>query len=470
MSSRWPDRLRYALAFRLALWYGVLFVTSAIVLVAITYFLLARSLQARDHQLIASTLTRYAVEYQAGGLPALNRAISADRVDGRHERLLVRVIGRGESAIFLNIPAGWGEFDLSRLDRIDPRTDTSWSAITGQRRGAVLEVASVRLPDGTLVQVGRSSDARDELLGHFRSRVLLVLLCIITIAIAGGAVLTHVGVAPVRDLAATVGTIVRTGRLDARVGVRHAGGDLDELGELVNGMLDRIQALIAGMRGALDNVAHDLRTPLMRLRTVLESAVSSGDPAVARDALAQALEETDRLTATLTTLMDISEAETGTMRLTREEVALADVVSEACELYSDVAEDKAVRLECHVPEEIRLSADRARLRQVVANLIDNALKYTAAGGQVTVLGRLEPGTAVLAVHDTGVGIAEDALPRVWDRLYRADTSRSERGLGLGLSLVKAIVEAHGGRAAVESTPGRGSVFTVSLPADPSPRA
>jgi signal transduction histidine kinase len=420
--------------------------------------------------LIESTLTRYAVEYQAGGLPALNRAISADRVEGRHERLLVRVTGRGESAIFFNIPAGWGEFDLSRLDQVDPSADLTWSAIAGQRRGAVLEVASARLVDGTLVQVGRSSDARDELLAHFRSRVLLVLLCIVTIAIAGGVVLTHVGVAPVRDLAGTVGTIVRTGRLDARVAVQRAGGGLDELGELVNVMLDRIQALLAGMRGALDNVAHDLRTPLMRLRSVLESALSSGDPDAARDALVQALEETDRVTATLTTLMDISEAETGTMRLSREDLSLADVVREACDLYADVAEDKGVRLDRHVPDEIRLPADRARLRQVVANLVDNAIKYTPAGGRVAVLGRLEPGTAVLAVHDTGVGIAEDALPRVWDRLFRADTSRSERGLGLGLSLVKAIVEAHGGSVAVESTPGRGSVFTVSLPAHTPPRA
>jgi signal transduction histidine kinase len=469
MSSRWAERLRYALAFRLALWYGVLFVTSAIALVALTYFLLARSLQARDHQLIESTLTRYALEYEAGGLPALNRAISADSVEGRHERLLVRVTGRGESAIFFNIPAGWGEFDLARLAQVDLRNDPSWSAIPG-RRGAVLEVASSRLADGTLVQVGRSSDARDELLGHFRSRVLLVLVCIISIAVAGGAVLTQVGLAPVHDLAGTVGTILRTGRLDARVPERHTGDDLDALGGLVNGMLDRIQALIAGMRGALDNVAHDLRTPLMRLRSVLESGVTATDPGASREALAQALEETDRVTSTLNALMDISEAETGTMRLVREDVALDDVVREACELYADVAEDKGVRLESHVPDDIRLSADRARLRQVVANLVDNAIKYTPAGGQVTLHGRVESGRAVLAVRDTGVGIAEDALPRVWERLYRADASRSERGLGLGLSLVKAIVEAHSGQVAVVSTPGAGSVFTVSLPAATSPGA
>jgi signal transduction histidine kinase len=463
MSSKWPDRLRHALTLRLAVWYGVLFVCSALALMALTYLLLARSLEARDRQIIRSTLDRYATEYQMGGLAALNRAISIDRVEGRHERLFVRVLGNGSQAIFFNIPAGWEDFDLSRLRTGGAREPVWWANLPGLRDRAVLEVASARLRDGTLIQIGRSSGARDELLGHFRSRVAVVFLLIVSIAVAGGALLTYGGLAPLRELAGTVTDIVQTGRLDARVALRGTGDALDALGAQVNVMLDRIQALIGGMRGALDNVAHDLRTPLTRLRNVAESALSSEDPAAARRALEQALEETERLDTMLTTLMDISEAETGTMKLHLSRLRLADIVQDACDLYADLAEDKGLTLETDVPSSIELFADRARLRQVFANLLDNAVKYTPAGGRIGVAVRVTGGSVEVTVTDTGLGIPPEDLDRVWERLYRGDSSRTERGLGLGLSLVKAIVEAHGGHVAVASVPGMGSTFSVVLP-------
>jgi len=472
MSSRWTDRLRYALSFRLALWYGVLFVVSAAALVGLTYLLLARSLEASDHQAIQSTLERYATEYRSGGLAGLNRAISVDRLAGRHERLFVRVVGASAEAIFFNIPAGWQDFDFSALGRSDAGGDVSWLSLPSRTRATVLEVASVRLLDGTLFQVGRSSDTRDELLGHFQSRVLIVLASILTIGMLGGVVLTWIGLAPVRSLASTVGSIIHTGELTSRVQVRQTGDSLDELGGLVNEMLDRIQTLVAGMRGALDDVAHDLRTPLMRLRSVAESALGSPDPAAAREGLERALDEAERINATLTALMDVSEAETGTMRLNRERAPLAAIVREACDLYADVAEDKGVQLRASVPDAIEVVVDRARFRQLVANLLDNAVKYTPAGGRIDVEADAGGGRVELRVRDTGVGIAKADQPRVWDRLYRADTSRGERGLGLGLSLVKAVVEAHGGRVSLRSAPGQGSVFSVELPdAEPNaPRA
>lgn len=149
--------------------------------------------------------------------------------------------------------------------------------------------------------------------------------------------------------------------------------------------------------------------------------------------------------------------------LVRAPVRLTEVVEEACGLYADLAEEKGITLEARVGEGLVLFADRSRLRQVLANLLDNAIKYTPAGGRVDVTGHAEGEEAVLTVRDTGSGIPVSDLPRVWERLYRSDASRSERGLGLGLSLVKAVVEAHGGRVAVSSVLSRGSVFTVTLP-------
>jgi signal transduction histidine kinase len=165
----------------------------------------------------------------------------------------------------------------------------------------------------------------------------------------------------------------------------------------------------------------------------------------------------------LNTLMDISEAETGVLQLKREPVPLRALLAEAVELYEDVADAKHVTVTLEPGEEVVVSGARDRLRQVFANLLDNAIKYSRDGGAVGVSIGREDAFAVVRVTDTGIGIPAADLPRIWERLYRADPSRTERGLGLGLSLVKAYVQAHGGTVEARSEIEQGSTFTVRLP-------
>jgi signal transduction histidine kinase len=252
------------------------------------------------------------------------------------------------------------------------------------------------------------------------------------------------------------------------VPVGDTGGSEDALGELTrlfNTMLDKIEQVASAMRGALDNVSHDLRTPLTRLRGSAEMALAGPpDTERYRDALADCVEESDRVLVMLNTLMDISEAESGAMPLQHEPVKLEEVAARALDLYRDVADAKDITLESRTDGSAIVSGDRVRLEQVAANLIDNAIKYTPDGGSVRVTVAADHDRALLAVSDTGIGVPAEEQPRIWDRLFRGDRSRAERGLGLGLSLVKAIVRAHQGSVSVESSPGRGSTFTVSLPA------
>jgi signal transduction histidine kinase len=441
MSSA-PDRdgrpLVYSL--RIGVWYATLFVAGSMAIVTLTYLLASASLAQRDRQLIDSKLGLYATAYDRGGLDALAATVQAEQQTAP-ERLFVRVVDRGAEAIVLSQPQGW---DV-----------------------ASLETGSIRLADGTLVQVGKSTEARDDLLARFRAALGLVTLSVVLIALTGGVIATQTAVKPIRQLTEAVQRIIATGRTDSRVPIAEHRDSIDELSALFNAMLDKIEGLVTGMRGALDNVSHDLRTPMTRLRASAELALAGpADIGRYREALADCVEEADRVLVMLTTLMDITEAESGAMPLKREPVALADIVSRAVDLYRDTADAKGVTLAASADDGARASVDRTRLEQVAANLLDNAIKYTPAGGRVEVSARREGGRAVLRVSDTGRGIPADEQPRIWDRLFRGDQSRAERGLGLGLSLVKAVVEAHGGAVGVDSQLGRGSTFTVSLPPEP----
>ena len=458
-------RLRRTLSFRLTLWYSGLFFLSTVILFGATYLLLARSLQRRDYKELRGALTEYQNKYHKGGVTAVAEEVAVEGGPAERLHLLVRVATAANTTLFLESPPFWKKrFDVTQLENRVPKEKQllRFSASDGDEE--ILEVASLPLPEGRLLQVGKSTHEREELLERFRGAFIGVMGPILLLSVAGGALLSGRALRPLRGLIHTLHAIIATGALATRASVPGTEDEVAELSRLFNTMLGRISLLISGMQSTLDNVAHDLRTPMTRLRGMAEVVLHTETSETAlREALANCIEESDRILTMLNTLMDISEAEHGAMRLEKEPVSAGELITQAIELYHDVADDKAIQLATSIPPELTFSADRNRMLQVLTNLLDNAIKYTASGGQVTLTATRDDQHIVLIVTDTGVGIPPDDLPHIWDRLYRGDKSRSQRGLGLGLSFVKAIVHAHHGSVQVSSTPGSGSTFTLSFP-------
>jgi signal transduction histidine kinase len=278
-----------------------------------------------------------------------------------------------------------------------------------------------------------------------------------------GAFLSQRALHPLREMIQTVEAI-QAGNMSSRVPTTGTGDELDELAHLFNSMLEQIEKLIKGMQDSLDSVGHDLRTPITRLRATAELALqSNGSGEIQREALADCMEETDQILVMLETLMDISEAQTGVMQLRPERVNVSKLIEDTIDLYRYVAEDRGVLLGASCPSDLYIDADSRRIRQALANLVDNAVKYTEKGGKILIDARSSDHEAIITVSDTGAGIHSDDLPKIWERLYRSTNVQTKKGIGLGLSLVRAIIQSHGGVIEAASELNKGSIFTIHLP-------
>ncbi len=449
------------MGFKLTAWYSAIFVASAVLIFGFAYFFLFATLKAQERDEILEDAREFSDVYESQGLqPLLKKLKDEDLEEGG--KVFFRLAKADFSPLFVSVDPRWDQFDLQPLLRLTGDDGGTWLRLPSLSGDPPLEIYSARFSDGTWLHVGTVPEARNKILRRFRATFTAVLVPVIIFGFLAGALLAFRALRPIRHLIRTVEAIDIT-RIDTRVPSPRTGDELDELVALFNRMLERIDSLVTAMKESLDNVGHDLRTPLTRLHAVAEAALQSQDSIeLYQEALGECIEESEHMLRLLNTLMDISKAEAGVINLNRSRVSLAALVERVVNLYQPLAEEKNIQLHVHIPEDLTVMVDATRMSQALANVVDNAVKFTPQGGSIFLEARAEEGQTVISVRDTGIGIPASELPRIWDRLYRGQENGGAEGLGLGLTLVRSMVSAHGGEVSVSTRPGAGSTFSIHI--------
>ena len=443
--------------FRLSLTYLALFSTAAILAIAYIYWNTTVLLSQQLSQTIDAELKGLAEQYRAGGLQQLVRTVA--------ERS-----GTPGNSLYL-VADKEGRRLAGNLSAVTPDLWNSLGPVEFVYRrpaqGGVenrLAFANVfRLPSGYRLIVGRDIEDRRQLARMVRTTMLWGLGVMALFGIGGGYWVSRRLLARIDSLSDTTRTIME-GDLTGRLPINGSGDELDRLAQSLNLMLARIEQLMAGLREVSDNIAHDLKTPLSRLRNRVEAALHEpyGEP-VYREALERTIEEADGLIKTFNALLSIARIEAGAGSENRETLDVSALLRDVAELYEPVAEERGLELKAQAESPVFIKADRQLIGQAIANLVDNAIKYgTAETGpgdeparpEVTVSAVAKNGVAEIVVTDRGPGVPQADRERVLDRFVRLEASRSEPGSGLGLSLVAAVARLHGGSLKLEdNAPG-----------------
>ena len=444
-------------AFRIVLIYVLLFAFSVTALLVFTYWNTRRTLDAQTDQIIEAEITGLDEEYRHFGLPGLVETVRARSPhQGQAIYLLVDnlhhyVAGNLDTWPQISGAAGdMVEFDFER-------------PVNGKMEGRRARGRLYALPGDFTLLVAQ--DVHDRYLTErmFTTTLPWTVVLILLLGTAGGALIGHNMLGRLDTINRTSGEII-AGDFSRRIPLSGSGDEFDVLAEHLNRMLDRIERLMKGLREVTDSVAHDLRTPLNRLRNRLEESAArlSAQGAQASE-VERAIAETDQLIGTFNALLLIAETDAGTTRAAMSALDLGEVAADVVELYEPLAEEKKVALSLMPGPSVVIEGNRSLIAQALANLVDNAIKYTPSEGKVRIRAAVATDSVDLSVADSGPGIPSEDRPRVTERFVRLEASRSSPGTGLGLSLVAAVAHFHKAELVLEDNAPTGLKAVLRFP-------
>jgi heavy metal sensor kinase len=465
MSLRKRISLRNTLSFRLTLWYAGIFALSSCVAFLLFYALITSFIRGQTDQDLLAQVNRFSTLLASEEIEAVKNAAVIEAQAAGVKKVFFRLLSLNGQIFSSSNMAYWKDIDIDEATIRELLRGRShvFETITIPQRKDKVRILYAMLGPTIVLQVGQAMESYSRFLDAFKGIFITTMSFLIVVAAGVGWFMARQAVSGVEAVTRTAQKI-SGGTLEERVPVKARGDEIDQLATTFNQMLDRIQTLLAEIKEMSDNIAHDLRGPITRIRGVAEVTLTTGKSLAEYEAMAaNTIEECDRLLDLINTMLMISKAEAGVDHLAREEIDLAGVVQDACRLFEPTAEDKGITLSCDAMERSPFVGDSRMIQRMLSNLLDNAIKYTPSGGSVVISIAENNAQMVVSIKDTGIGITAKDLPHIFERFYRCDQSRSQTGVGLGLSLARAIARAHGGEITATSIPNQGSTFTISLP-------
>ena len=471
MSLKNLARLRHTLIFRLTFWYAGIFTVSSCVAFILFYLLISSVIRDRIDRDLLEQAGKFSALLVTNGIDAVRRVAIIEAQAAGEKKIFSRLLTRNGEVFSSSNMSYWKDIDAEReaIRSLVQGSGKIFDTILVRERKDKVRILYDLIGPGVILQLGQSMEGYTRFIEAFKKIFVSTMSFLVVLAAIVGWFMSRQALSGLGEVT-SIARRISGGTLEERVPVKARGDEIDLLANTFNQMLDRIQTLVTGTREMSDNIAHDLKSPVTRIRGVAEITLTTGTSVREFQVMAaNVIEECDRLLDMINTMLVISETEAGAGKLRIEELDMADVVREACELFQPVAEDSGVKITCNLSERGVFQGDIRMIQRMIANLLDNAVKYTPAGGEVSLSVNSEQEKKVIVtVKDSGSGISDEAFPHIFERFYRCDPSRSRAGAGLGLSLAQAIARAHRGHIDVKTRLGKGSTFSVTLPVTQRP--
>ncbi|MCF6325106.1 MAG: HAMP domain-containing histidine kinase [Gammaproteobacteria bacterium] len=456
-------RFPNTLAFRLTFWYTLIVIVLITIAFSASYFSLKETLHQNMKNDLAEGIAEFQSLYKNEGLAGIKQEIKREEESEEEQKSFSLLLDKNGTQIYSSNLSHWELLpENQKIIKQVFSTRKFVFQITSIHGTEYKTIYDLITPD-ILLYTGESTEEMQDILALLSSVFIGMLLLVIPIAFLIGWLMAGHAVKGIKEVS-RIASEIEKGKLDRRVSVSSQGDEITQLADTFNGMLDRIRTLISEMKEMTDNIAHDLRSPLARIRVISESTLSNDNtPQEFKSAASDTIEECDRLLQMINSTLDVAEAEADTFQASKQRVNISQLVQDACELFEALSEQKGIKLVCRLENSCYVHGNIQNLQRMLANLLDNAIKYTSGNGRVDVILTGTHQNIEIVVMDTGMGIPGNDQARVFDRFFRCDQSRTHDGCGLGLSFSRAVARSHGGDIYLNSSQDKGSCFTIKLP-------